>query len=405
MYHLFSQRRRQRHRSEAVDEPMSSDVVDVAVVGAGVIGLSVAWRAASEGLSVAVCDPEPAQGASWAAAGMLAPTNEARWGEGEVRALALASAAAWPDYAAALEEESGIDVGLRRDGTLSVALDADDYRALAEHFAVLRGMGCDVELLTGQDCRRLEPSLSPRIAGGVLSAGDHQVDNRALLRALTQAIARRGVDLRRSAVRQVRSAGERVAGVALEDGTELAAGKVVLAAGWRSGQVGGLAPGDIAPVRPVKGQILRLQSNPSIPVIGRAVRALAQGRSVYLVPRASGEVVVGATVEERGPDMTVTAGAVYDLLRAAVAVVPEVGELELSEAIARLRPGSPDNGPVIGPASTPGLFLATGHYRNGILLAPVTAYALLEALSGTAVNGPAAAFSASRFGVGEPAYE
>jgi glycine oxidase len=240
----------------------------------------------------------------------------------------------------------------------------------------------------------------------VLSAGDHQVDNRALLRALTQAVALRGVELLRSAVREVRrTAAERVAGVVLDDWTELAAGRVVVAAGWRSGQLGGLAHGDVAPVRPVKGQILRLRSDPSVPVIGRAIRAMAQGRSVYLVPRANGEVVVGATMEERGADTTVTAGAVYDLLRAAVAVVPEVAELELSEAMAGLRPGSPDNGPILGAASTPGLFLATGHYRNGILLAPLTADALFDALSGRDIGGAAAAFSLRRFGVVEPAHE
>jgi glycine oxidase len=337
---------------------------------------------------------------------MLAPTTEGRWGEGTLQALSRASAAAWPGYAAALEDDSGLPVGLRRDGTLSVALDADDYRALEESFAVQRELGCDVELLTGQDCRRLEPSLNPRVAGGVLSAGDHQVDNRALLGALTQAVARRGVELLRSAVREVRrTAAHRVAGVVLDDGTELATGRVVVAAGWRSGQLGGLAHGDVAPVRPVKGQILRLRSDPSVPVIGRAIRATAQGRSVYLVPRANGEVVVGATMEERGADTTVTAGAVYDLLRAAVAVVPEVAELELSEAMAGLRPGSPDNGPILGAASTPGLFLATGHYRNGILLAPLTADALFDALSGRDIGGAAAAFSLRRFGVVEPAHE
>jgi glycine oxidase len=392
---------------------VTSRAVDVAVVGAGVIGLSVAWRAAQEGLTVAICDPEPARGASWAAAGMLAPTTEGRWGEGTLQALSRASAAAWPGYAAALEDDSGLPVGLRRDGTLSVALDADDYRALEESFAVQREMGCEVELLSGQDCRRLEPSLNPRVAGGVLSAGDHQVDNRALLRALTQAVATRGVELHHSEVREVRrtaadrAAGGpgRVAGVVLDDGTELAAGRVVVAAGWRSGQLGGLAQGDVAPVRPVKGQILRLRSDPSVPVIGRAIRAMAQGRSVYLVPRANGEVVVGATMEERGADTTVTAGAVYDLLRAAVAVVPEVAELELSEAIAGLRPGSPDNGPILGAASTPGLFLATGHYRNGILLAPLTADSLVDALSGRDIGGAAVAFSLRRFSVGERAYE
>lgn len=390
--------------------PTPGTMFDVVVIGAGVVGLSVAWRAARDGHSVAVCDPEPARGASWAAAGMLAPTTEARWGEDALRALAQASAAQWPGFAAELEDDSGIEVGLRQDGTLSVAVDADDYRALAETVEVERRLGCEVELLTSEECRRMEPALNPRIAGGAFSPGDHQVDNRALLAALTEAATRRGVSFFRSAVRSLGASGaigtgdRRVSGVVIEGSTELGAGSVVLAAGCRSGEIGAIAPRDAPPVRPVKGQILRMQSAASSPPVARTVRALAHGRSVYLVPRNNGEVVVGATMEERGFDTTVTAGAVYDLLRAAIAAVPDIVELELAEATARLRPGSPDNGPLFGPSWTAGLLVATGHFRNGILLAPVTAGALSESLAGRDLPGPAAAFSARRFSTGEPAY-
>lgn len=378
-----------------------SDRRDVVVVGAGVIGLAVAWRASAEGLSVTVCDPQPWSGASWAAAGMLAPSTEARWGEEPLHRLAEESAAGWPDFAAKLEDDSGMAVGLRQEGTLSVALDPDDFRELHEAVEVQRRFGCPVELLSGRDCRRLEAAISPRVVGGALTPNDHQVDARAVLKALSEAASRRGVETVHKAVTR---AGTRE--LTLEDGTVVSAGSVVLAAGCGSAAIEGLDPVDVPPVRPVKGQILRLQSDPGHPVLTRTVRAVAQGRSVYLVPRSGGEIVVGATVEERGFDTTVTAGAVYDLLRAAVAVVPDIVELPLSETLARSRPGSPDNGPILGQASrTPGLHMATGHYRHGVLLAPITAEALVADLTGRPGPVSAGAFKADRFHAREPVYE
>jgi len=370
---------------------------DVVVVGGGLIGLAVAWRAARDGMSVAVCDPAIGQGASWAAAGMLGTTTEARWGEGPLHALLRASAVAWPEFAAELEAESGLEVGLRRDGMLTVALDADDHRALLEALDVQRRLGGEAEELSGRDCRALEPSLSPRAVAGLLHPGDHQVDNRLVVRALRAVLVRRGVRLCPQAVRQLRiSPAHGVHQAVLESGEALPGGRFVLAAGCHSAQVGGLPPEDVPPVRPVKGQILRLRS-PGRQVLARTVRVPYQGRDIYIVPRATGEIVVGATVEEAGFDTTVTAGAVFDLLRRAVTAVPELAEVELSEAIARLRPGSPDNGPILGPAVTPGLLLATGHFRHGVLLTPVTAEALGDALAGRPVSGPAAAFCSARF--------
>jgi glycine oxidase len=375
---------------------------DVVVVGAGVVGLSVAWRAARDGLSVAVCDPDPARGASWAAAGILSPATEARWGEAALLRLAQASVAEWPAFAAELEDDSGTDLGLRQDGTIAVAFDEDDFRALVDAVDVQRQLGCPADLLTSRECRLLEPALNPRAVGGALYSGDHQVDNRALLRALVAALERRGVRVRRSAVKELTtSAAGRATGVVLDDGSAVGAGTVVLAAGSRSGEIVGIPPADVPPVRPVKGQILRLQAGPGSRVLGRTVRALVQGRPVYLVPRGNGEIVVGATMEERGFDITVTVGAVHDLLRSAVAVVPDIVELELREALARLRPASPDNGPVLGAATTQGLVIATGHFRHGILLAPVTVGAIGEVLAGRPLPGPAASFSAQRFGVKE----
>jgi glycine oxidase len=311
--------------------------------------------------------------------------------------LAEDSARRWPQFAARLEEDTGISVGLRAEGTLSVALDPDDNRELGEAVDVQRRLGCQVELLSGRECRQMEPALSPRIVGGAFNPGDHQVDNRLLLPALMQAGTRCGVGFVCQGVQRVDAGG-----VVLDDGTAVAAATVVLAAGCRSAAVDGLSPEDVPPVRPVKGQILRLRTDPSQPLLTRTVRAVAQGRSVYLVPRASGELVVGATVEERGFDETVTAGAVYDLLRAACASVPDVVELELAESAARLRPGSPDNGPLIGPAHTDGLVVATGHFRHGILLAPVTADAVGAFLRGSLPPESVMPFGAARFQTMDP---
>jgi glycine oxidase len=337
---------------------------------------------------------------------MLGATTEARWGEGPLHTLLAASAASWPGFAAELEEDSGAGVGLRMDGTLAVALGPDDYAALHEAVDVQRRLGCQVEMLTSRECRQLEPALNPRVVGGAFYGADHQVDNRAVLRALTEALRRRGVEVRPRAVRRLQTSGggRPVTGVVLDDASVVGAEQVVLAAGCRSGQVEGLAPVDVPPVRPVKGQILRLRTRPGYPPLARTVRAAAEGRDIYLVPRAGGEIVVGATVEEAGFDTTVTAGAVYDLLRRAVAAVPDTAEMELVEAIARLRPGSPDNGPVLGTTTSTGLLVATGHYRHGVLLTPATVDAMAEVLAGRPLPAPAAPFGAQRFGVGVPAY-
>lgn len=374
-----------------------SATADVVVVGGGVIGQAIAWRVARRGQSVTVCDPDPGRAASWAAAGMLAPVTEHNPGEAALTELGLASLRRWPSFADELAEDGGVDVGLRTEGTLSVAFDEDDRRALTEVVAWQRTLGLDSDWLTSRECRELEPFLSPRVTGGALARGDHQVDNRAVLAALEAAGRRHGVALERQEVYRVLVDADRASGVELADGTRMSAGTVVVAAGPWSGQLGGLPLEARPPVRPVHGAILRLRADPSAPVVGRTVRAGVQGWHVYLVPRTSGELVVGASMEEAGFDTRVRAGAVADLLRAAVAVLPAVGELELAETIARLRPGSPDNGPILGRTPVEGLVLATGHHRNGILLTPVTADALDAVLRGEPLPGPAAAFALERF--------
>jgi glycine oxidase len=379
--------------------PPGATAGDLAVVGGGVIGLAVAWRAALAGLRVTVVDPAPGGGASWAAAGMLAPVTEVHYGEQALLRLNLAAAERWPSFAAELEEAAGRPVGYRACGTLTVARDADDLAAIDDLYRFQRGLGLGVERLRGRECRRLEPGLAPGVRGGVLAPGDHQVDNRALVGALLAAVARAGVVLRAARVTGVRVAGERARGVVLDGGETLAAGAVVLAAGCWSGALDGLDPALLPPVRPVKGQLLHLRGPVASPLAQRNVR----GVEVYLVPRADGRVVVGATVEEQGFDLRVTAGAVHRLLRAATELLPDVEELELTETVAGLRPGSPDNAPLLGPTGLDGLLVASGHYRNGILLTPVTADAICELLTSGQVPAAIAPFSPRRFERAGPA--
>jgi glycine oxidase len=376
---------------------MDSQVAgDVLVVGGGVIGLGVAWRAAQAGMAVTVVDPSPGRGASWAAAGMLAPVTEVHYGEQALLRLNLAAADRWPGFAAELEEAAGRQVGYRRCGTLSVARDTDDNAALEDLYRFQLRCGLQVERLRSRDCRRLEPGLAPSVRGGVLAPGDHQVDNRALAGALLAACERAGARLLADRATGLQLDGERVTGVRLAGGGSPAAATVVLAAGCWSRELGGLAAELLPPVRPVKGQLLHLRGPADDPLCRRNLRGL----EVYVVPRADGRVVVGATVEEQGFDTRVTAGAVHDLLRAALELLPDVAELELVETVAGLRPGSPDNAPLLGPAGVDGLVVATGHYRNGILLAPVTAEAVAELLATGRVPAAIAPFSPARLQAG-----
>ena len=371
---------------------------DAVVVGGGVIGLAIAWRAALAGMTVTVVDEAPGRGASWAAAGMLAPVTEVHYGERPLLALNLAAAARWPAFAAEVEEASGQEVGYRHGGTLAVARDADDNAALEDLYQFQLRCGLEVERLRSRECRQLEPGLAPSIRGGVLATGDHQVDNRALVEALLVACQHAGVKMVTGRVAELAVEAGRVTGVVLSGGGHLAAGVVVLAAGCWSGGLRGVAAEVLPPVRPVKGQLLYLRGPADPPLCSRNVRGL----EVYVVPRGDGRVVVGATVEEQGFDTTVTAGAVHDLLRAALELLPDVAELELAETVVGLRPGSPDNAPMLGPAGPDGLVVATGHYRNGILLTPVTADAIAELLITGQVPEMIAPFTPGRFADGVP---
>ncbi|WP_127453388.1 glycine oxidase ThiO [Streptomyces sp. B29(2018)] len=374
---------------------------DVVVAGGGIVGLVTAWRAAQRGLTVTVVDPAPGGGAARVAAGMLAAVTELHFGEERLLALNLASAERYPAFAAELAESSGQELGYRRCGTLAVALDADDRAYLRELHALQLRSGLESEWLSGRECRRLEPMLAPGVRGGLRVDGDHQIDPRRLASALVTACERAGVVWCRSTAGRLVVRGGRAVGVELADGSLVEGGQTVLAAGSRSGLLAGLPEEVAVPVRPVKGQVVRL----AVPeayrrgaaFLGRTVRAVVRGSHVYLVPRENGELVIGATTEELGWDTTVTAGGVYELLRDAHELVPGLTELPFTEVRAGLRPGSPDNAPLLGPTALPGLHLATGHHRNGVLLTPVTGDVLADVLTTGELPGYADAFTARRF--------
>jgi len=359
--------------------------VNVVVVGGGLVGLACAWRAAGDGLDVTVADDAPGSGASSVAAGMLAPVTEVTYGEEQLLRLAIAGARGWPRFAEALGAASDHPVGYRPEGTLLVAHDDDDRRALADLAAFMQELDLDAEVLRSRACRQREPMLSPRIRGGVLAHGDHRVDPRRVLAALEVACGRAGVQFVRERVARIDHDGEQVTGVTLAGGRVVPADAVVLAAGAWSGRIGGL-PDDVRPrVRPVKGQVVLVRTRTGEPpLLGASVRALVAGRSVYLVPRDDGEVVIGATQEERGFDTAVTAGGVRALLDDAARVVPGIDEAVVVETLAGLRPGTHDNRPLIGATRLAGLVLATGHFRNGVLLTPLTADAVAAVLRGEA---------------------
>ncbi|MHA6759299.1 glycine oxidase ThiO [Streptacidiphilus sp. PAMC 29251] len=393
-------------RAHGTDSHQTERASDVLVVGGGVIGLATAWRAAQRGLTVTVLDPDPGRGANQVAAGMLAPVTELQYGEEELLRLGIASNRRYAAFAAELEALTGLSTGYRACGTLAVALDADDRAELREVHAFQQRLGLTAEWLTGRECRRLEPMLAPSVRGGLLVAGDHQVDGRRLGAALLAACLGAGVRIHRSRAARIEltPAADRVTGALAEDGTALGAGQTVLAAGSWSGAIPGLPAAAQLPVRPVKGQILRLRMTttagaplPGGPFLSRNLRAVVRGTHLYLVPREDGELVVGATMEEQGYDTTVTAGGVYELLRDAHELMPGITELPLVETGSGLRPGTPDNAPLLGPTALPGLVAATGHHRNGVLLTPVTADAIADYLTTGQLPPEAAAFTPARF--------
>lgn len=356
----------------------------VAVVGGGVIGLSVAWRAALAGYRVMLVDDQPASGASWVAGGMLAPVAEAWPGEEALLDLGSVSLRRWPAFADELARASGRPSGLRREGTLVVGVDSADRTELDTLADYLASLGRTVHRHSGRELRRMEPALGPSVRSGLEVPGDLAVDNRLALDALRSATSHAGVEFVPSRARTVRPGAVELADPGVSDSSGKVAGStiscdhVVVAAGAHSGA---LHPALTDRIRPVKGEILRLRARPmALPPPNRTIRGPVRGRQVYLVPRDDG-LVLGATQYEVGFDTEVTVGGVRELLGDAEHLIPGIAEYALVETAAGLRPGTDDNLPLLGWLE-PGVLAATGHHRNGFLLAPVTADAVIGLLRG-----------------------
>ncbi|MFC7400318.1 glycine oxidase ThiO [Chelatococcus sp. GCM10030263] len=367
---------------------------DVAVIGAGVIGLSIAWRLAQRGLSVTVFDRGRAgEGASHAAAGMLAACAEIEPSEERLLNLNRASQALWPDFAAEVEAASGETVDLRQEGTLNIALTADEAARLKQHLVLQEKLQLPVSWLSATDVRRREPALAPGLVGGIVSPEDHQVDNRKLARALKIAATAAGVRLvEETAVTALAVGNGRVTGIETAAGL-YSAGTVVLAAGAWSRGLDGLPAEARPPVRPVKGQLIALGMDPAAPLLNHVVWA----PGVYMVPRRDGRLILGATVEEKGFDQAITAGGLLSLLHAGWRALPAIEELPVIETWVGHRPGSRDDAPVLGPGPVEGLVYATGHHRNGILLTPITAKVISDLIVEGLLDPVAEPFRLSRF--------
>ncbi len=368
---------------------------DLAVIGGGVNGLAVAWQAAKAGLSVGLFEAAAlGAGASRAASGMLAAGSETEPGGEDLWALGRYSQELWPDFVAELEADSGLALGYRTPGILQVALTRDEVERLRFRHDFQRSLGVELTWLGSAEVRDLEPGLRPGVAAGSRCARDHQVDSKRLTAALARAAQQAGASLYAfSPVTGLVLEQGRVAGLAVA-GQEIRASQVLLAAGAWSGDLPAIPKTARPPVRPLKGQSLALAQTPGAASL---LTQVVWTESVHLVPTHDGRLIIGATVEERGFDMHNTAGGLYALLEAARRALPGLEELALLESWVGLRPTSRDDAPLLGEGRLPGLILATGHHRNGILLAPATARLLTGYLTGGEMAAPAKPFSPSRF--------
>ena len=371
----------------------------IIIIGGGVIGLGIGWQLAKAGASVTIYERGQAgRGASWAAGGMLGPIAEAHSDELNLLKLSNQSLARYPEWVDELESETEMSIGYRAEGTLIVAIQPDDIYQLEHAYALQQNLGLNVEWLSGREARAIEGGLSPYVTAAIRCETDHQVDNRLMAQALQHAYQGRGGVLHQnSAIESIVIENETVTGVRTQDGFQ-GADVCILAAGCWSGQISGVPDTLIPPVRPVKGQMLALQMREGITIknVIRTVKA-RYPIPVYLVPRTDGRLVVGATTEELGFDTDLTVGGIYELLRGACEAVPGVYELPLIETWTGLRPGSRDNAPILGKTPIENLIYATGHYRNGILLTPITAYEISKLILTGETSETIAPFQLGRF--------
>jgi glycine oxidase len=362
---------------------------DVAIAGGGVIGGAIALELARAGLRVGVFDrQEPGREASWASAGILSPAPESPAMVAMVP-LGKASMALYPEFVAQVEEISGHTTGYRSKGTLEALFSHDTKAELSTIIALHHGLGLKAEPLRAEDARELEPSLSEDVEAGVLRPEEASVDNRALTPAILEAARRSGAEISPgSAVKAIWREGKRCAGLLLQN-ERVEAKWTVIAAGCFSATIEGVEP--YAPVRPAKGQMVALRAD------DLTIERVLWGEKIYLVPRDDGRIVAGATVEYSGFDKRTTAGGIEKILSAAIDLVPRLANAHIEETWAGLRPDSPDHLPILGPTDTDGLLIATGHFRSGILLTPITARLIREWVTTQQVSMDWDRFSPLRF--------
>jgi glycine oxidase len=369
--------------------------MDVVIVGGGVIGLSIAWQSLVRGANVTVIDPDPASQASRASAGMLLPVAEMLYHDDDLLRFHLDSRQRFTSFITELEAASGSSAGYSHYGFLDAAFDDEGLGALDKLRSFGEPLGVVMEPLSAADCRREEPRLAATVAGGMLVPDGGAVNPRQLTAALLRAVRELGGTLVKDRARDLLLS-DRAEGVRLDSGAVIYGDRIVLAAGCWTHELGGLQPGTVPRIRPFKGQVLRFRAEGQF--LRRATRAAAGGSSVYLVPRPDGEFVVGATYEEAGYDTSVTAEGMLELFGKMRAALASLAGLEFTEAIAGLRPAAPDDLPVLGMSSVPGLIVAAGHGRMGIQLTPATAAAITALLFDGELTDVARPLSPDRFG-------
>jgi glycine oxidase len=362
---------------------------DVAIAGGGLIGAAIAFELARAGLQVALFDrQQPGEGSSWAAAGILSPAPE-NAGMISTVPLGRASLQLYPEFVAAVEEISGQKAGYLAHGTLEALFSSDPQEKLSTIIALHHGLGLKAEPLSPEDAREMEPALSPELEAAVFRPNEACVDNRALTKAVLAAAERSGVNIfANSNVQSIAKDGTRCDGFVV-DGEKVQSRWIVIAAGCRSAEIEGTA--HYAPVRPAKGQMIALRAK------DLSIERVLWSDHIYLVPRNDGRILAGATVEYVGFDKNVTAGALQKIIDAALQLAPALADAQIEETWAGLRPDSPDHLPIIGPTDLDGLLVATGHFRSGILLAPITAQLIREWITTQNVSHDWTRFSPMRF--------
>ncbi len=353
----------------------------ILIIGGGIIGLSLGWQLVKKGMKVELLEKNKSGKdagqfgqASWVSAGLLAPQAELGFEEIELFNLCRKSLELYPMFLAELSKDSGVYIEVERTGTLFAGFDRDDAEFFKRLFDFRKEVGLPVQWLTGSEAREIEPLLSPKCSCGVWIPEDAQVNNRVMIEALKIAFEKCGGQLyEEHIVEKINIENGKVVGAHFHD-IDVEYDVVIVAAGSWSKQIEGIPDNILPPVRPVKGQTINLKMNDEC-MLTHSIRGYG---NTYLVPKSDGRLTIGGTVEEMGFDNKPTAGAIKQLLEDAWEIIPSIYDLEIESIDVGLRPGSRDNYPIIGDSEIEGLFFATGHFRNGILLTPVTAYELSD---------------------------